>query len=76
MNTENIKQNIAAALAALPDADFPATARGLLETLGYQSELTLDLRGSVDEVVDDLGLQKKHTNAARNLNTRAFWVGA
>ena len=75
MNTENIKQNIAAALAALPDADFPATARGLLETLGYQSELTLDLRGSVDEVVDALGLEKKHTNAARNLSAHATSVG-
>ena len=82
MNTENIKKNIAAALAALPDVDFSATAQGLLETLGYQSELTLELRGSVDEVVDDLGLEKKHTNTARNLsdNVRSagfiFQVGA
>ena len=75
MNTENIKQNIAAALAALPDGDFLATAQGLLETLGYQSELTLELRGSVDEVVDDLGLQKKHTNAARNLNANVRSMG-
>ena len=82
MSTENIKKNIAAALAVLPDADFLATARGLLETLGYQSELTTELRGSVDEVVDTLGLEKRHTNAARNLseNVRSagfiFQVGA
>ena len=75
MNTENIKQNIAAALAALPDADFPATARGLLETLGYQSELTTELRGSVDEVVDALGLEKKHTNAAQNLSDNVRSMG-
>ena len=82
MSTENTKKNIAVALAVLPDADFLATAQGLLEALGYQSELTLDLRGSVDEVVDALGLEKKHTNTARNLseNVRSagfiFQVGA
>ena len=75
MSTEDIKQNIAAALAALPDDDFLATAQGLLETLGYRSELTLDLRGSVDEVVDDLGLEKRHTNAARNLSDNVRSVG-
>ena len=75
MSTEHIKQNIAAALAALPDTDFPATARGVLETLGYHSELTPDLRGSVAEVVDALGLEKKHTNAAQNLSENVRAVG-
>ncbi len=75
MNTENIKHNIATALAALPDSDFPAAARGLLETLGYQSELTTELRGSVDEVVDTLGLEKRHTNAARNLSENVRSAG-
>ena len=82
MSTENIKQNITAALAILPNADFLAAAQGVLETLGYHSELTPDLRGSVDEVVDALGLEKKHTKAAHNLshNVRSagfiFQVGA
>ena len=71
----NIKKNLEAALAALPDGDFLATARGLLETLGYQSELTPDLRGSVDEVVDALGLEKKHTNAAQNLSEEVRSIG-
>ena len=75
MSNENIKKNLEAALAALPDDDFLATARGLLETLGYQSELTPDLRGSVDEVVDDLGLEKKHTNAAQNLSEEVRSIG-
>ena len=76
MSAENsMKENITVALAALPDADFLATAQGLLETLGYQSELTLDLRGSVDEVVDDLGLEKKHTEAAHHLSAHATSVG-
>ena len=76
MSTEHIrKENIAAALAALPGNDFLATARSLLETLGYWSELTLELQGSVDEVVDDLGLEEKHTNAARNLSKNASSVG-
>ena len=79
---EHSKQNIETALTILPDADFLAAARGLLETLGYHSELTPDLRGSVAEIVDALGLAKKHTKAARNLshNVRAmgfiFQVGA
>ena len=76
MSPENIKkENITVALAALPGDDFLAAAQGLLETLGYQSELTPELRGSVDEVVDDLGLQKKDTEAARNLSTDATSVG-
>ena len=76
MSTENIKKkNIEVALAALPDGDFLAAAQGLLETLGYQSELALDLQGSVDEIVDALGLEKKHTNAARNLNANVRSIG-
>ena len=75
MGTENIKKNIETALAALPDGDFLAMAQGLLETLGYQSELTPELRGSVDEVVDALGLEKKHTNAAQNLNEEVRSIG-
>ena len=75
MSTENIKKNLETALAALPDDDFLAAARGLLETLGYQSELTPELRGSVDEIVDALGLEKKHTNAAQNLSEEARSIG-
>ena len=76
MSTENIKKkNIEASLAVLPDADFLATAQGLLETLGYQSELTPELRGSVDEVVGALGLEKKYTNAAQNLSENVRSVG-
>ena len=76
MSTENInKENITVALAALPGGDFLAAAQGLLETLGYQSELAPELRGSVDEVVDAFGLQKKDTEAARNLSTDATSVG-
>ena len=75
MSTGNIKKNLETALAALPDGDFLATAQGLLETLGYQSELTPDLRGSVDEVVDALGLEKRHTNAAQNLSEEVRSIG-
>ena len=76
MSAENsMKENITVALAALPGGDFLAAAQGLLETLGYQSELTLELRGSVDEVVDALGLEKKHTEAAHHLSAHATSVG-
>ena len=75
MSNENIKKNLEAALAALPDDDFLATAQGLLETLGYHSELTPELRGSVDEVVDALGLEKRHTNAAQNLSEEVRSIG-
>ena len=75
MSTENIrKENIKAALAALPGDDFLAAA-DLLETLGYRSELTPELRGSVGEVVGALGLEEKHTNAARNLNDNVRSMG-
>ena len=76
MSTEHSrKENIAAALAALPGNDFLAAARSLLETLGYRSELTPELRGSVDKVVDDLGLEKKRTNAARSLSENVRSMG-
>ena len=67
----NRKENIKAALAALPDGDFSAAARGLLEALGYHSELTQEFRGTVDEVVGALGLEERRTNAARNLRDNA-----
>ena len=76
MSTENNrKENIKAALAALPNDDFLAATRDLLETLGYRSELAPELRGSVDEVVDDLGVEKRRTRAARNLTENARSVG-
>ena len=76
MSTENNrKENIKAALAALPGDDFLDAARSLLETLGYRSELAPGLRGSVDEIVDVLGLEKRRTNAARNLSDNVKSMG-
>ena len=76
MSAENTnKENIKAALAALPAGDFLASAQGLLETLGYHSELTPELQGSVAEVMNALGLQKKPTNAAHSLSENARSVG-
>ncbi len=76
MSTENNrKENIKAALAALPGDDFLDAARSLLETLGYRSELAPGLRGSADEIVDALGLEKRRTNAAQNLSDNVESMG-
>jgi hypothetical protein len=45
MNTDT-KQQIEAALRAFSGADLRAASIGLLNSLGYQSEKTLDLDGS------------------------------
>ena len=47
MNKETIKS----ALATMPTGDFLEKSKNLLATLGYQSERTLELSGSVDDFI-------------------------
>ena len=51
MKTDNISNEIKAALSDLPQDDFIAGARRLLETLGYRSDRTLDLPGPVNDFI-------------------------
>ena len=47
------KEAIKSALAAIPTGDFAETSKALLATLGYHSERTLELSGTVDDFVED-----------------------
>ena len=47
------KERIQSALAAIPGGDFAETSKALLATLGYRSERTLELSGTVDDFLAD-----------------------
>ena len=47
------KQHIQSALAAIPTSDFSQTSKALLATLGYRSERTLELSGTVTEFIQE-----------------------
>ena len=49
MNTDNIRNQISAALSSASKADFTATATDLLAVLGYRSGRTLELSGGADD---------------------------
>ena len=51
MNTDT-RQKIKTALRAFPGADLRGAAIGLLNTLGYRSEKTLDLGGSPETFLE------------------------
>ena len=47
------KEHIRSALAAIPTGDFPKVSKKLLATLGYRSERTLELSGSVADFIQE-----------------------
>ena len=51
MTQPDIRENIRSALKRIPGADFGVAAKRLLEVLGYQSERTQELSGSVDNFI-------------------------
>ena len=59
------KDTIQSALAAIPTGDFAATSKALLAALGYQSERTLELSGTVDDFIDDFPALNPNTTTER-----------
>ena len=53
MSTTDVREDIRAALAAIPYSDFLAATKDLLEVLGYQSDRTEELSGSVDDFIQE-----------------------
>ena len=66
MNTDT-RQQIETALQAFSDADLRAASIGLLNTLGYQSEKTLDLDNTPDTFLAEF--DKRDRNFIRK-----FWI--
>ena len=61
MNTTDLREDIQAALVAIPYGDFLAATKALLEVLGYQSDRTLELLGSVDDFIHEFPALKPDT---------------
>ena len=61
MNTTDLREDIQAALASIPSSDFLAATKDLLEVLGYQSDRTLELLGSVDDFIHEFPAPKPNT---------------
>ena len=61
MNTTDLREDIQAALVAIPSGDFLAATKALLEVLGYQSDRTLELLGSVDDFIHEFPAPKPNT---------------
>ena len=63
MNTEEIrkKEEIESALAAIATGDFLENAKHLLTVLGYCSERTLELPGTVDDFIQQFPARNRNT---------------
>ena len=61
MNRADLREDIQAALAAIPVSDFLAATKDLLEVLGYRSNRTLELSGGVDDFIHGFPAQKPNT---------------
>lgn len=55
------KETIKSALAAIPTGNFAETSKALLATLGYHSERTLELSGTVDDFIEDFPASNPNT---------------
>ena len=66
MNKTDLREDIQAALAAIPSSDFLAAAKDLLEVLGYQSDRTQELSGSVNDFIQEFpAYSPKNTQTSR-----------
>ena len=65
------KEAIQSALTAIPTGDFAETSKALLATLGYQSERTLELSGTVDNFLDDFPALNPNTTIERAFRNAA-----
>ena len=64
------KETIKSALAAIPTGEFTETSKAVLATLGYHSERTLELSGTVDDFIEDFPAENPNTKteqAFRNI---------
>ena len=55
------KAHIQSALAALPTGDFSEASKNLLATLGYHSERTLELSGTVEDFIQEFPAPNPNT---------------
>ena len=61
-STDNLRSILKSVLAAMPDIEFLEATKGILEALGYQSERTQELSGSVDDFIREFPAPNQNTN--------------
>ena len=57
------REVIKAALEAIPTGDFLEKSKNLLSQLGYRSERTLELTGTIQDFFDEFPAQNQNTNS-------------
>ena len=67
MNKEAIKS----ALSAIPTGDFLAKSKDLLDTIGYRSELTLELSGTVHDFFEEFPPLNPNTKTEQEFRKHA-----
>ena len=67
MNKETIKS----ALAAIPTGDFLEKSKELLDTIGYRSELTLELSGTADDFFEEFPPRNPNTKTEQEFRKHA-----
>ena len=65
------KETIQSALAAIPTGNFAETSKALLATLGYHSERTLELPGTVDGFIEDFPAPNPNTKTEQAFRNTA-----
>ena len=61
MTQPDIREDIRSALNGIPDDDFEVVSKRLLKALGYQSERTQELSGSVDDFIREFPASNQNT---------------
>ena len=62
-STDNLRGILQSVLAAMPDSEFLKATKDILEVLGYQSERTQVLSGSVDEFISEFPALNEKTRS-------------
>ena len=72
MTDEKIeKREIESALAAIPAGDFLETSKDLLAVLGYRSQRTVKLSGTVDDFIQSFPTENKNTKTEQEFRNNA-----
>ena len=70
-NEQTQKKEIESALAKIPDGDFLETSKHLLAVLGYRSQRTLKLSGTVDDFIQTFRAESEDTETEREFRVEA-----
>lgn len=60
-STDNLRGILKSVLAATPESEFREATKSILESLGYQSERTQELTGSVDDFIREFPSPNQNT---------------